>query len=187
MHITPTSIAGVHLINVARIADERGYFARTFCRHEFAAAGLDPVVVQCSTAHTHRRGTVRGMHFQLPPAAEVKVVRCVRGAVYDVAVDLRPGSATFCHWFGVVLSADNGAMLYVPKGCAHGMQSLADDVDVVYQMSDFYTPELARGVRWNDPRIAVRWPLRVTAASARDMNYPDLDLDLVAPLSVFGR
>ena len=186
MHVTPTSIAGVYVINVARIEDDRGYFARTFCRHEFAATGLDPVVAQCATARTNRRGTVRGMHFQLPPAGAVKLVRCVRGAVYDVAVDLRPGSPTFCQWFGVELSAGNGTMLYVPKGCAHGMQALADDVDVVYQMSDFYAPDLARGVRWSDPRIAITWPLPVTVASVRDMNYPDLDMALVAPLVVFG-
>lgn len=185
MQITPTSIAGVYVINTARIEDERGYFARTFCQQEFAAAGLDPVVAQCSTAHTHRGGTVRGMHFQLPPAAEVKLVRCVRGAIYDVAVDLRPGSPTFCQWFGVELSAGNGAMLYVPKGCAHGMQTLTDDADVVYQMSEFYAPDLARGVRWNDPRIAISWPLPVTVASSRDMTYPDLVHELVASLSIF--
>lgn len=185
MRIEVTALPGVHIIRPDRFEDERGYFARTFCAREFAAAGLNPDVAQCNVSCSRQRGTLRGMHFQLPPAAETKLVRCTRGAIFDVALDVRPGSPTFGRWVGAELNAENGAMLYVPKGFAHGFQTLTDDAEVFYQMSAFYTPELGRGVRWNDPAFAIAWPLPVSVIAPRDRDYPDVDLAQLAPLAVF--
>lgn len=184
MRIESTSLPGVYTLSLERIEDERGYFARTFCAHEFSAAGLDPCVAQCNISYNHRQGTLRGMHFQLPPASETKLVRCTRGAIFDVALDVRPASPTFGRWVGRELSADNGAMLYIPKGFAHGFQTLTDDAEVYYQMSEFYTPALGAGVRWNDPAFGIAWPLPVSVMAARDRDYPDVDLVRLAPLAV---
>jgi dTDP-4-dehydrorhamnose 3,5-epimerase len=170
---TATEPAGVVIIEPERVEDERGFFARSFCAREFAARGLDPRVAQCNVSFNRTRGTLRGLHFQHPPHTETKLVRCTRGALYDVAVDLRPDSPTFLVHIAVELSARNGRMLYVPEGFAHGFQTLEDDTEVFYQMSAAFSPDAAGGVRWNDPAFAIEWPLEVSAISERDRTYPD--------------
>jgi dTDP-4-dehydrorhamnose 3,5-epimerase len=185
MRITTTELPGVHVIYLERIEDERGSFARSFCRREFAAYGLDPVVAQCNVSHNRSAGTLRGLHFQLPSAAEAKLIRCTRGAIFDVAVDLRPGSPFFGNWYGAELSVANDAMLYIPKGFGHGFQTLMDDTEIAYQMSEFYVPESASGVRYDDPTIAVQWPLPVSAISERDRQQPLLDIAALAPLAIY--
>jgi dTDP-4-dehydrorhamnose 3,5-epimerase len=170
-----TTLSGVYVIEQERHADERGFFARTWCAEEFLAQGLDPGLSQCSVSFNHRRGTLRGLHYQVPPAAEVKLVRCTRGALYDVALDLRPDSASFRAWIGVELTEDNGRALYIPRGCAHGFYALADATEVAYQISAPYRPEAARGLRWNDPFHGVTWPGPVEVIAPRDREYPDLD------------
>jgi dTDP-4-dehydrorhamnose 3,5-epimerase len=185
MKFINTDLPGVYVVQIERIEDERGSFARTFCREEFAAHKLDPQIAQCNVSHNHRAGTLRGLHFQLPPAAEAKLVRCTRGALYDVAVDLRPGSPQFGRWVGVELHAAGDAMLYIPKGFGHGFQTLVDDTEVSYQMSEFYAPGLAAGVRYDDDAIGVRWPLPVSAVSVRDLQQPLLADAQVAPLALF--
>lgn len=175
MRFVPTSLAGAVVIEPERAGDDRGHFARTWCAAEFAARGLATTWVQGSVAYNRRRGTLRGMHYQAAPLEEVKLVRCTRGAAYDVIADLRPGSATYRRWVAVELTAENGVALYVPGGFAHGYQTLADDTELVYQMSEFYHPDLARGVRWDDPALGIDWPAcdhRVIAA--RDLAFPDL-------------
>jgi dTDP-4-dehydrorhamnose 3,5-epimerase len=171
----PTSLAGVVLIEPERHHDERGFFARSWCAEEMAAQGLEGELAQCSVSFNYRRGTLRGLHYQAPPFAEVKLVRCTRGAVYDVAVDLRPDSPTFRGWVGVELTEDDGRALYIPRGFAHGFYALADASEVAYQISAPYRPEAARGVRWNDPFHAARWPGPVAVIAPRDRDYPDLD------------
>jgi dTDP-4-dehydrorhamnose 3,5-epimerase len=171
---TETKLRGVYVIEPERRADERGFFARTFCVDEFEAHGLDPRIAQCSTSFNRKRGTLRGMHYQAAPHAEVKVVRCTAGAIYDVAIDLRPDSPTFKQWVAAELTAENGRMLYMAEGLAHGFQTLVDDTEVYYQIGEFYHPESARGVRWDDPAFQVQWPLRDgRILSARDASYPD--------------
>ena len=159
MKFTPTKIAGVWLIEMERHEDERGWFARSWCAEEFAARGLNPRLSQCSVSFNKKKGTLRGMHWQAAPHAEAKLVRCTRGAIYDVALDLRPNSATFKQWVGVELTPENGYALYVPEGCAHGFQTLADDTEVFYQISERHHPDSARGVRWDDSVFCIRWPL----------------------------
>jgi dTDP-4-dehydrorhamnose 3,5-epimerase len=174
MRFTATPLAGAYVVDVEPVADERGLFARTWCRREMEARGLDPGLVQCSVSFNKKRGTLRGMHFQAPPDQEVKLVRCTRGAVFDVVLDLRQGSPTFKRWFAAELTADNRKALYVPAGFAHGFQTLADDSEVLYQMSEFHSPESARGVRWNDPAFAIDWPRAAKRTmSQRDRSYPD--------------
>jgi dTDP-4-dehydrorhamnose 3,5-epimerase len=169
-----TPIEGAILIELERLADERGSFARTFSAEEFAAHGLETRVVQCNTSTNTRAGTLRGMHYQVPPYAESKLVRCVRGAIYDVVVDLRPDSPTYCAWYGVELSASNLRMLFIPVGLAHGFQTLEDDTEVLYQMSAEYSAEHARGVRWDDPAFGIEWPdADVRTIADRDRNYAD--------------
>lgn len=173
MRFIETALAGAFVIEIDPKPDLRGFFARTFCRDEFTAAGLPGEFVQSSISVNVRRGTLRGLHFQAPPGAEPKLVRCNRGALFDVIVDLRVGSATHCRWFGTELSADNHRALYVPPGFAHGFQTLMDDSEVAYQMAEFYMPELARGVRWNDPAFGIAWPIDPPFLSDRDASYPD--------------
>ncbi len=173
MKFTETPIGGVLLVDLEPVHDERGFFARMYCEEEFRSRGLEPRIAQSSMAHNARKGTLRGMHFQRDPHAEVKLVRCTSGSVYDVVIDLRPGSPTFRHWFGTELTARNRRMLYIPHGIAHGYQSLEDETEISYQMSTPYLPEAAAGVRWDDPAFAVRWPLEVTAITERDRSYPD--------------
>ena len=164
---------GVVVIELERHEDERGFFARSFCADEFAAHGLSARVAQCNISFNRQRGTLRGLHFQRPPHAEAKLVRCTSGAIYDVAVDLRPASPTFCGHVGVEITARNRRMLYVPPGFAHGFQTLEDDSEVFYQMSEPFAAEAAGGVRWNDPAFAIAWPLDVQVISERDSSYPD--------------
>jgi dTDP-4-dehydrorhamnose 3,5-epimerase len=167
-----TPLPGAWVLEPERITDERGFFARTYCRRDFEARGLDPTIAQCSVSSNHRRGTLRGLHFQADPHAEVKLVRVTRGAVWDVIVDLRPGSPTFKRHFAVVLSAEVGNQLYIPKGMAHGFQTLEDSTEVFYQISAFYAPEAAWGYRWDDPAFAIPWPEPVTVISEKDRTLP---------------
>ncbi|HMO83455.1 MAG TPA: dTDP-4-dehydrorhamnose 3,5-epimerase [Lacipirellulaceae bacterium] len=173
MKFTATALPGVLVIDLERFTDERGYFARTFCRKEFAAHGLDPLVAQSATSFTARRGTLRGLHFQRPPHAEAKLVRCVRGAIWDVAVDLRPDSPTFKRWVATELNAAAQRSHYLPTGCAHGFITLTDDVEVCYQMSAHHEPAAATGVRWDDPAFAIAWPFAPLLLSERDRAWPD--------------
>lgn len=166
-----TSLGGAFIIEPERIEDARGYFARTWCRDEFAARGLSSDLAQCSVSFNARKGTVRGMHFQAVPHAEVKLVRCTRGAIFDVIVDLRPGSPTRYQWTAVELGEEDQQLLYIPEGFAHGFQTLEDRCEVFYQISEPYHPECARGVRWDDPAFGIRWPLEVSMISARDRSY----------------
>lgn len=168
-----TPLAGAFVIEVEERRDERGFFARSFCTREFDQHGIVMPFVQCNVSFNARRGTLRGMHFQAAPMSECKLVRCTQGAIHDVIVDLRPESLTFCRWFGIDLTAANHRTLYVPDGFAHGFQTLADDCEVYYQMSEFFAPEHARGVRWNDSAFRIAWPLAVTAISEKDANYAD--------------
>jgi dTDP-4-dehydrorhamnose 3,5-epimerase len=170
---SPTALAGACIIDIEPVQDERGFFARSWCREEFAKHGLNPDLAQCSISFNKKRGTLRGMHYQAKPHEETKVVRCTRGAIYDVIVDLRPESPTFRKWIAVELSADNRRMLYVPPGFAHGFQSLVDDTEVFYQISTFYHPESARGARWDDPAFGIEWPVMKRVISDKDRQYPD--------------
>jgi len=173
MKFTPTKIAGVWIVDMERHEDDRGWFARTWCAEEFRKHGLNPNLSQCSTSFNRRRGTLRGMHWQAAPHEEAKLVRCVRGAMFDVALDVRPGSATFRQWVGVELTPDNGRALYVPEGCAHGFQTLADDTEVLYKISCLWHPDGAQGARWNDPAFGIAWPTEPNLTlSERDRNYP---------------
>ena len=173
MKFIETSIPDVLIIEPELHADERGFFARTYCHDEFAARSLPTSWAQCSLSFNHERGTVRGMHFQAPPYAEAKLVRCTRGAIHDVVLDLRPDSSTFLRHVAVTLNAENRRLLYIPKGLAHGFQTLEDDSEVFYQISSRYRPETSRGVRWNDPAFSIHWPLPVSRISERDRTYPD--------------
>lgn len=171
MKFEPTPLAGAQLIRLERLEDERGFFARSYCEAEFRAHGLVPAIAQCNTSWNQRRGTLRGLHYQTAPHEETKVVRCVRGAIWDVIVDMREGSATQWHWHAVELNAENRLAIYVPRGFAHGFQTLADDSEVLYQMSVPYEADLARGLRWDDPKLGIRWPLAQPILSARDRTY----------------
>ncbi len=169
-----TTLPGVWLVEPEPLPDERGFFARTWCRQEFEARGLNPQLAQCSVSWNHARGTVRGLHYQAAPHEEAKLVRCTRGAIHDVALDVRRGSPTFGRWIAADLSADNRRMLYVPEGVAHGFQTLLDDTEVFYQISVAHHPASARGVRWDDPACAIDWPVRPVTVSPRDAALPAL-------------
>jgi dTDP-4-dehydrorhamnose 3,5-epimerase len=173
MNFQETKLSGVFEINIEPHSDERGFFARSWCEKEFNDKGLNPALVQCSISLNTRKGTLRGMHYQVAPFPETKVVRCTQGAIHDVVVDLRPASVTYKDWIGVVLTAQKRNMIYVPAGCAHGFLTLENDTEVFYQISEFYHPESARGVRWNDPAFRIVWPEKVVMISERDGNYPD--------------
>jgi dTDP-4-dehydrorhamnose 3,5-epimerase len=179
MRFVETGLAGVVVVELEEHVDERGSFARTWCRDEMAAAGLTSELAQCSLSRNHVAGTLRGLHFQRAPHEEAKLVRCTRGAIFDVAVDLRPGSPTQGRWVGVELDPDSGKALYVPEGCAHGFQTLADDSDVAYMISTPYTPESAAGVRWDDPLLAISWPdvAGERTISERDRSLPGYEPD----------
>jgi dTDP-4-dehydrorhamnose 3,5-epimerase len=168
-----TPLPGAFVLGAESHEDSRGSFTRTFCRREFEEHGLDPQVAQCNLSFNRRRGTLRGMHYQAAPREEVKLVRCVRGAIYDVIIDLRPDSPTYTRHFGIVLSAEERNALYIPRGFAHGFQSLEDGTEVMYQMSEFYSPEHARGVRWDDPAFGIEWPISDPIILERDATYPD--------------
>jgi dTDP-4-dehydrorhamnose 3,5-epimerase len=176
MKFTPTKIPGAYLIEIQPIADERGFFARSFCADEFQQYGLNTNFVQCNVSFTSQRGTIRGMHYQVAPDTETKLVRCTRGAIYDVILDLRPESPTFKQWVAAELTSDNHQMFYIPPGCAHGLQTLVDDTEVFYQMAGVYNADAARGVRWNDPAFGLEMPLAVSVINQRDREYPDFNL-----------
>lgn len=174
MNFSETEIGGAHLIELERHGDERGWFARTFDRDEFERRGLEPAVIQCNTSFNERAGTLRGMHLQAEPHGEPKLVRCTRGAIFDVIVDLRPESPTHTAWYGIELTPDNGRMLYIPVGVAHGFQTLADGSEVAYQMGHEYVPDSATGVRWDDPAFGIDWPEPPgeRVISERDASHP---------------
>jgi dTDP-4-dehydrorhamnose 3,5-epimerase len=175
MIFTETTLPGAVIVDVERRGDERGFFARSYCEREFAAHGLKARVAQANVSFNHRRGTVRGLHFQFPPAAETKLVRCTRGAILDVIVDLRPESPTFLQHVAVELTAENRRALYVPERFAHGYQVLEDDTETTYQVGEFYTPAAESGLRFDDPRLAIAWPLAPTELSPKDRAWPLLD------------
>jgi dTDP-4-dehydrorhamnose 3,5-epimerase len=166
------SLTGAYLIEPERIEDERGFFARTWCRDEFERHGLNTRVVQCNISYNVRRGTLRGMHYQEKPHEEAKLLRCTRGAIYDVIVDMRPDSATYRRWVSAELTADNRHLLYIPEGFAHGFQTLADETELFYQMTELFHPQSSRGVRHDDPVLGITWPLEVTVISEKDRGYP---------------
>jgi dTDP-4-dehydrorhamnose 3,5-epimerase len=174
MKIEPLVLPGAALVKLERLEDERGFFARSVCVRELRAHGLPGEFVQSSISWNPRRGTVRGLHFQWPPSQEAKLVRCVRGAIYDVLLDLRPGHPSYMSHLGLTLDEDNRDAVYIPPGVAHGFQTLADDTEVLYQMTDFHAPELATGLRWNDPAFGIAWPIpQASVIAPRDAGYPD--------------
>lgn len=175
MRFETTAVSGVWRIEPEPAEDERGFFARTWCQREFAAHGLSTRLAQCSVSFNRLAGTLRGLHYQAEPHGEEKLVRCTQGSVFDVAVDLRPESPTYLGWAGAVLSAGNHHMLYLPQGCAHGFLTLEDDTEVFYQISEFYHPDLSRGVRWNDDAFGIEWPGEPRVMADRDRHYPDYE------------
>lgn len=175
MHIRPTDLAGAKLVDLDKRGDDRGFFARFYCEREFAAAGLASNFVQINTSLTAAKGTLRGCHYQLTPSAETKLVRCLRGALWDVIIDIRPDSPTYRQWFGAELTADNRTMMYVPRGFAHAFVTLTDDVEALYLVSAFYAPEEERGIRYDDPAFSIQWPIKPTSVSAKDSAWPDFD------------
>lgn len=175
MIFTETPVRGAYLIDLEKRGDERGFFARAFCRNEFASKDLAASFVQVNDSLSAQKGTLRGMHYQLAPKSETKLVRCIRGALHDVVLDLRKGSPTFGKSFGADLTAENRRMMYVPKGCAHGFITLEDDTEAFYFVDEFYAPEQERGVRWNDPRFGIRWPIAPAVLSDKDRSHRDFD------------
>ncbi len=183
MKFTETKLKGAFIIEPERLEDERGFFARTWCQREFREHGLNPALVQCNISYNIKKGTLRGMHYQAAPYEEAKLVRCTSGSIYDVIIDLRPDSPTYCQWVAVELTAHSSAhssqltinhkMLYIPEGFAHGFLTLVDNTEVFYQMSEFYMPEYARGVRWNDPAFGIQWPIDISIISEKDRQFPD--------------
>lgn len=177
MKFNQTPLSGAYTIELEKRGDDRGFFARFFCSEEFAGQGLHNSFVQINNSLTGKKGTLRGMHYQLMPSAEVKVVRCIKGALYDVILDLRPASPTFGQWFGETLSADNRSMMYCPRGFAHGFITLEDDTEAFYLVSDAYAPDLERGIRFDDARFNIEWPMEPLEISEKDANWPDFDAD----------
>jgi dTDP-4-dehydrorhamnose 3,5-epimerase len=173
---TKTKLKDTHIIEIEKLEDTRGFFARSWCRKEFDEHGLISTVVQANISWNKKKGTLRGMHYQIPPYEEVKLVRCSRGSIYDVIIDLRKDSPSYMQWLGVELTADDYKLLYVPGGFAHGFQTLEDDTEVVYQVSQFYTPGAETGLRWEDPAFSINWPLDVQVISDKDRNWPDYQL-----------
>lgn len=176
MKFTETPLKGSYLVQPELHTDERGFFSRAWCAREFGAHGLETRLVQCNISYNHRKGTLRGMHYQAAPREEDKLVRCTRGAIYDVIIDLRRNSGSFGKHFGVVLTAENRNMLHIPKGFAHGFQTLEDETELFYQMSEYYDPECARGIRWNDLAFGIKWPAEALIISDKDRSFPDFDL-----------
>jgi dTDP-4-dehydrorhamnose 3,5-epimerase len=175
MIFTASPLSGAYLIDIERHADERGFFARSYCAEEFAARGLGPELRQCSVSYNARKGTLRGMHYQCAPHEEHKLVRCTAGAIFDVIVDIRPASSTHRRWFAAELSAENRRSLFIPPGFAHGFLSLTEGAEVYYMISAAHAPESSRGLRWNDPALAIEWPFAPTIIAARDAAYPLLE------------
>jgi len=167
-----TKLKGAYIVELEPTKDKRGFFARSFCQKEFQKYGINFNIVQCNISFNKKKGTLRGMHYQIAPYQETKLVSCIRGKIYDVIIDLRSNSPTYCHWFALELSAENYKMLYVPKGFAHGFQALEDNTAVLYQMSEFHHPECARGIRWNDSLFSIGWPFNNQIISIKDKTYP---------------
>lgn len=175
MIFTETKIKGVFVIEPELLTDERGFFARSFCKEEFRKHGLETDIVQCNISYNKKKGTLRGMHYQAPPFEEAKIVSCTKGSIYDVVLDLRKASLTCNQWVATELSNDNFKMMYIPKGCAHGFQTLEDEASVYYQMTEFFHPECARGVRWDDPMFKIEWPIiQKMIIAEKDQKYPDM-------------
>jgi len=172
MIFTETKLKGAYIINLKRLEDERGFFARTFCQNEFREYGLNTQIAQANISYNRSKGTLRGMHMQAAPYEESKLIKCSRGALYDVIIDMRKGSDTYTQWIAVELSAQNHQMLYVPEGFAHGFITLEDDTEVTYQINQFYTPGSEKGFRWNDPAFGIEWPMEPKVISDRDRNFP---------------
>lgn len=183
MILTETKIKGAYIIDIKQISDDRGFFGRSYCKKEFEQYGLNINVVQANLSSNKIKGTLRGLHMQLAPHAESKLIRCTRGAIFDVLVDLRPQSETFLQWMGVELTADNFRMFYIPEGCAHGYLTLEDNTDVMYQVTAFYAPESERGFQWNDPAFNIQWPLEPVIISAKDLAQPLFNINLIKPES----
>lgn len=177
MKFHPTPLSGAFTIELEKRGDDRGFFGRLFCEKEFEAVGLSQKFVQINDALSLQKGTLRGMHYQLPGSAEAKVVRCIRGSLYDVILDLRPDSPTFCNWFGAELTAENRLMMYVPKGFAHGLVTLEDNTEAFYLADEFYSPSCERGIRFDDPKFQIQWPISPSEISDKDKNWPDFDED----------
>ncbi|MGA2411731.1 MAG: dTDP-4-dehydrorhamnose 3,5-epimerase [Candidatus Binataceae bacterium] len=173
MKFTETELSGAYIINPELRSDERGFFARAFCEHEFRAHGINPAVAQCNLSFNRQWGTLRGMHNQREPHREAKLVRCTAGAIYDVIIDLRCSSPTFRRWISVELSSANHQMIYVPEGFAHGYLTLTDNAEIFYQVSEFYAPGSERGIRWDDPAFGIRWPIQPRVISEKDRSHPD--------------
>jgi len=177
MKFIETELKGAFLINPEPLKDERGFFARTWCRKEFEKNGICAEWVQCNISYNKRKGTLRGMHYQSAPFAEAKLVRCTMGAIYDVIIDLRSDSKTYCHWISAELSAENRKMMYIPQGFANGFQTLVDGTEVFYQMSEYFAPEFARAVRWNDPQFKIKWPEAERTISEKDQKIEDFNTE----------
>lgn len=175
MKFTESPLAGAYVVELEHIEDDRGYFARGFCAQEFTSIGLKPEVMQANISFNHRKGTLRGLHFQSAPAAEAKFIRCTQGGIYDVIVDTRRDSPTFMQHFGIELTADNNKALYIPELFAHGYQTLTDNTQVFYQVSEFYTPSKEGGYRYDDPQLGIHWPVAITTISEKDATWPYLD------------
>ena len=168
-----TKLDGAYIIELNKLKDERGFFARSWCQKEFEDQGLESRIVQSNVSFNKNKGTLRGMHYQQAPHGETKLIRCTRGALYDVIVDLRPASPTYKQWIGIELTADNYRMLYVPRDFAHGFQTLEDGTEATYHVSEFYTPGAEKGLRWNDPAFQIAWPIEVSVISSKDASWPD--------------
>ena len=173
MKFTETKLKGAFIVEIEKLADNRGFFARSWCQKEFEDIGLTPRVVQANVSYNRKKGTLRGMHYQIAPYQETKLIRCTLGAIYDVIIDLRLGSPTYKRWTGVELTADNYTMFYVPEDFAHGFQTLTDETEITYQVSQFYTPGSEKGIRFDDPSFDIQWPLEVTMISDKDRTWPD--------------
>jgi dTDP-4-dehydrorhamnose 3,5-epimerase len=184
MRFKPTPLEGAFVLDLELREDDRGFFARSFCQKEFEQHGMNPLVAQCNCSFNHKRATMRGMHYQLPPATETKFIRCTRGAIYDVIVDLRADSPTFMKHFGVELSEQNRKQLYVPGMFAHGYLSLTPGAEVTYQVGEFYTPGLERGIRFDDPALGIKWPIAIEVISEKDSSWPKFDPSLLEPSHV---
>ena len=173
MEFFKTDLAGAYIIEPGNICDVRGHFARTYCKNTFSKMGISRDIVQCNVSFNRKKGTLRGMHYQQKPYEEAKLVRCTRGAIFDVIIDLRPDSDTFRQWISIELNENNGRLLYIPEGFAHGFQTLRDETEVFYEMFENYQPEYSAGIRWNDPAFGIAWPDNNMIISDKDMNYPD--------------
>lgn len=178
MKFIETPLKGAFVIELEKHGDERGFFARAFCKKEFAEIGLNNEIVQINNSLSAHEGTLRGMHYQLEPKSEDKIVRCIKGALFDVILDLRKNSKTFGKWFGIELTSENRKMLYAPKGFAHGYQTLENDTEAFYMVTEFYSPELERGIRWNDPKFNIKWAKEPTHISEKDQNLPDFNPEI---------